>query len=44
MEENIIKEFGYWIDGYDAINNIVYEFDEKYHERKKQKEKRKRSC
>jgi hypothetical protein len=26
-----IKELGYWVDGYDEINNIVYEWDEKYH-------------
>jgi len=37
--EFYIKDLGYWVDGYDKLNNIVYEFDEKYHERKKQKEK-----
>jgi len=37
--EYYIKELGYWIDGYDIENNIVYEYDEKYHESKKQKEK-----
>jgi len=26
-----IEELGYWIDGYDAINNVVYEYDEKHH-------------
>ena len=26
-----IKELGYWVDGYDKKNNIVYEWDEKYH-------------
>lgn len=26
-----IKELGYWVDGYDIENNIVYEFDEKRH-------------
>jgi hypothetical protein len=26
-----IKELGYWVDGYDKDNNIVYEFDEKRH-------------
>lgn len=25
-----IQELGYWVDGYDKENNIVYEFDEKY--------------
>ncbi len=25
------KELGYWVDGYDEKNNIVYEFDEKRH-------------
>ena len=29
--EYYIKELGYWLDGYDELNNIVYEFDEKYH-------------
>lgn len=26
-----IKELGYWLDGYDIENNIVYEWDEKHH-------------
>ena len=26
-----IKELGYWVDGYDEINNIVYEFYENSH-------------
>ena len=26
-----IKELGYWVDGYDKINNTVYEWDEKRH-------------
>lgn len=26
-----IKELGYWVDGYDEKNNIVYEYDEKRH-------------
>ena len=26
-----IKELGYWVDGYDAENNIVYEWDERHH-------------
>jgi hypothetical protein len=26
-----IKELGFWVDGYDEINNIVYEYDEKHH-------------
>lgn len=26
-----IEELGYWVDGYDKENNIVYEFDEKRH-------------
>ncbi|MCK9445521.1 hypothetical protein M0Q50_01340 [bacterium] len=36
--EYYIKELGYWLDGYDKENNIVYEFDEKYHEYKKEKD------
>ena len=27
--EFFIKELGYWVDGYDKENNIVYEYDEK---------------
>jgi len=34
-----LKELGYWVDGYDIKNNIVYEFDEKYHESEKQQKK-----
>lgn len=26
-----IKELGYWVDGYDKENNVVYEYDEKHH-------------
>jgi len=26
-----IKELGYWVDGYDKENNIIYEYDEKHH-------------
>ena len=26
-----IKELGYWVDGYDKKNNIVYEYDEEHH-------------
>jgi len=29
--EYYIKELGYWVDGYDSDNNVVYEFYEKYH-------------
>jgi len=29
--EYFIKELGYWLDGYDKNNNVVYEFDEKRH-------------
>ena len=31
-----IKELGYWVDGYDKENNVVYEYDEKYHRSEKQ--------
>ena len=37
--EFCIKELGYFVDGYDKENNIVYEFDENYHNTKAQKEK-----
>lgn len=37
--EFCIKELGYFVDGYDKENNIVYEFDENYHNTKVQKEK-----
>lgn len=26
-----LGDLGYWLDGYDSVNNIVYEFDEKRH-------------
>lgn len=29
--EFFIKELGYWVDGYDSENNVVYEWDEKEH-------------
>jgi hypothetical protein len=29
--EFFIKELGFWVDGYDKENNIVYEWDEKNH-------------
>ena len=29
--EYFIKSLGFWVDGYDQENNIVYEFDEKHH-------------
>jgi len=29
--EFYIPELGYWVDGYDEINNTIYEFDEKHH-------------
>ena len=32
-----IKELGYWVDGYDKENNIVYEYDEKHHFNKKER-------
>lgn len=33
--EFFIKDLGYWLDGYDKENNVVYEYDEKYHFDKK---------
>lgn len=29
--EFYIQELGYWLDGYDIENNVVYEFDESHH-------------
>ena len=34
--EFYIKELGYWVDGYDIDRNIVIEFDEKHHNKKKE--------
>jgi hypothetical protein len=34
--EFYIKELGYWVDDYDAENNVVYEFDERYHQSERQ--------
>ena len=36
--EYYIKELGYWVDGYDPINNVVYEFDERHHKYQKEKD------
>ena len=36
--EYYIKELGYWLDGYDKENNIVYEFDEKHHKYQQEKD------
>ena len=36
--EYYIKELGYWVDGYDKENNVVYEFDEKYHKYQNKKD------
>ena len=35
--EYYIKELGYWVDGYDKENNIIYEFDEHQHFNKNRK-------
>lgn len=37
--EYYIKELGYWVDGYDAENNIVVEYDEIHHQQEKNKQK-----
>jgi hypothetical protein len=29
--EFFIEKLGYWLDGYDIENNVVYEYDEKHH-------------
>lgn len=29
--EFYVKELGYFVDGYDKINNVVYEYDESFH-------------
>jgi hypothetical protein len=36
--EYYIKELGYWVDGYDKENNVVYEFDEDYHKYRKERD------
>jgi hypothetical protein len=41
--EVYIKELGYWLDGYDSVNNVVIEYNEKHHKRQTIKdEKRKK--
>jgi len=35
---NYLKELGYWVDGYDIKNNVVYKYDEKYHKYQKEKD------
>jgi hypothetical protein len=29
--EFYIEKLGFWVDGYDKENNIIYEYDEKHH-------------
>ena len=29
--EYYLEKLGYWLDGYDKLNNIVYEYDEQHH-------------
>jgi len=36
--EYYIKELGYWVDGYDEVNNVVYEFDEEFHKYQTEKD------
>lgn len=37
--EFFISELGYWVDGYDQKNNVVYEYYEKEHKTKKQRDR-----
>jgi very-short-patch-repair endonuclease len=37
--EHHIKQLGYWVDGYDPINNIVVEYDEPHHQTERQQKK-----
>lgn len=37
--EFYIKELGYWVDGYDKEQNIVIEYDDKYHNSQSQRRK-----
>ena len=37
--EYLVREVYYWVDGYDAENNVVVEYDEKYHEMQTGKDK-----
>lgn len=36
--EFYIKALGYWVDGFDSKNNVVYEYYEKYHKYKRDKD------
>lgn len=29
--EYLVEGLGFWLDGYDAINNVAYEYDERWH-------------
>jgi len=33
-----IKDLGYWVDGYDKINNVIYEYYERFHKYKTKKD------
>lgn len=37
--EYLVREVYYWVDGYDHENNVVVEYDEKYHEMQTEKDK-----
>jgi hypothetical protein len=41
--EFYIKELGYWVDGYDKENNVVYEYYEKSHSRTIERDERRKN-
>ena len=38
----ILKELGYWVDGYDIEKNTVIEFNEKHHKYREDKDNERR--
>lgn len=40
--EYYIEELGYWVDGYDPEKNVVVEYYEKFHERQKERDDRRK--
>ena len=33
LTDYFLKDIGYYVDGYDIVNNVVYEYDTPYHKR-----------
>ena len=41
--EVYVEELGYWLDGYDSVNNVVVEYNEKHHKRQTAKDEKRKN-